>query len=126
MIENKELMIISENERIFSYTEIDCSFFIVNSTISSALSKRISYIHLIAMDIFRINELTDDMMNLAHDEFYRFLETALSKELCHLFRVQAIRYMSSLSNVTIDEITHVLNFSIANLNQLKDSRFRDN
>lgn len=73
------------------------------------------------MDIFRIDELTDDMMNLSHDEFYQFLETALSRELCHLFRVQAIRDMSSLSNLTIDDITQVLNLNIISLNQLKES-----
>ena len=98
-----------------------CSFLIVNSAINSISSTRISHIQLITMDIFRIDELTDDMMNLSHDEFYRFLEAALSKDLCQLFRVQAIRDMSSLSNLTIDDITQVLNFSIISLNQLKES-----
>ena len=53
------------------------------------------------MDIFRINELTDDMMDLSRDDFYRFLEVALNKDLSQLFRVQAIRDMSSLSDLTV-------------------------
>ena len=79
-----------------------CSFLIVNSTINSISSKRISHIQLTTMDIFRIDELTDG-------------------GLCQLFRIQAIRNMSSLSNSTIDDITQVLNFSIISLNQLKES-----
>ncbi|CAF1679707.1 unnamed protein product, partial [Rotaria magnacalcarata] len=33
------------------------------------------------MDIFQLNELTDDMMNLCDDEFYNFLENTLNKDL---------------------------------------------
>ena len=43
------------------------------------------------MDILQLDELTDDMMNLRNDDFYNFLEVALNKDLCELFRVQDIR-----------------------------------
>ncbi|UJR06730.1 hypothetical protein I4U23_011019 [Adineta vaga] len=71
------------------------------------------------MDIFEIHELTDDMMKLSHDTFYKFLEAALNKDLCELFRIQGIRDMSSLSSITIDELIHILDFDVIELNNLK-------
>lgn len=50
------------------------------------------------MDIFQINELSNDTMNLSHDKFYDFLETVLNKDLSELFRLQAIRDISSNIN----------------------------
>ncbi|CAF1474909.1 unnamed protein product [Rotaria sordida] len=73
------------------------------------------------MDILQLDELTDDMMNLRNDDFYNFLEVALNKDLCELFRVQGIRDMSSLSSITIDQITQVFTFNIMELNNLKKS-----
>jgi hypothetical protein len=99
----------------FSYTlKIICALFIVNFAINSILPKAVLSILIITMDIFRIDELTDNMMDLSHDEFYHFLEIVLNKDLCQLFRVQAIRDMSSLSNLTVDEITEILNFNLIN------------
>lgn len=71
------------------------------------------------MDILQLTELTDDMMNLSHDDFYDFLETALNKDLCELFRLQSIRYMSSLSSITVDELTAVLSYDIGELSSIK-------
>ena len=71
------------------------------------------------MDIFQLDELTDDMMNLSHDEFYNFLEYFLNKDLCELFRVQAIRNMSSLSSITVDQLIQILSFDIVDLNNLR-------
>jgi hypothetical protein len=71
------------------------------------------------MDIFQLDELTDDMMSLSHDNFYEFLERALNKDLCELFRIQAIRDMSSLSSITIDQLTQILTFDVVELSYLK-------
>jgi hypothetical protein len=71
------------------------------------------------MDIFQLNELTDEMMNLCDDKFYDFLEVILNKDLCELFRVQAIRNMSSLSSVTMDQIIQVLTVEISDLGYLR-------
>ncbi|CAF4343454.1 unnamed protein product [Rotaria sp. Silwood2] len=71
------------------------------------------------MDIFQLHELTDDMMKLSHDTFYNFLEITLNKDLCELFRIQAIRDMSSLSSISVDELIQILNFDVVELNYLK-------
>ena len=73
------------------------------------------------MDIFQLNELTDEMMNLCNDKFYNFLEVTLNKDLCELFRVQAIRDMSSLSLITIDQITQIFTVDITDLSHLRKS-----
>ncbi|CAF4619591.1 unnamed protein product, partial [Rotaria sp. Silwood2] len=45
-----------------------------------AISYKQEYYFLIfTMDIFQLNELTDDMMNLSDDDFYTFLENSLNK-----------------------------------------------
>ena len=49
------------------------------------------------MDIYTITEISDDIMNLSYDKFYDFLDIVLNKDLSKLFRVRAIREMSSLS-----------------------------
>ncbi|CAM4832715.1 unnamed protein product [Rotaria magnacalcarata] len=67
------------------------------------------------MNILQLNELTDDMMNLSLDNFYNFIEIALDKDLRELFQVQAIREISSLSSVTIDQLTQVFTFEIYEL-----------
>ena len=71
------------------------------------------------MDVFQINELTNDMMNLSHDKFYEFLEVVLSKDLCELLRLQAIRDMFSLSSVTVDQLIDILNYDIVELSSAK-------
>ncbi|CAF3247872.1 unnamed protein product [Rotaria sp. Silwood2] len=71
------------------------------------------------MDIFQLEELTDDMMKLSHDNFYAFLQNTLNKDLCELFRIQAIRDMSSLSSITVDELIQILKFDVVELNSLK-------
>ncbi|CAF4805498.1 unnamed protein product, partial [Rotaria socialis] len=73
------------------------------------------------MDLFQLNELTDDMMNLCNNDFYNFLKNSLNKDLCELFRVQAIRHMTSLSSITIDQIIEILTLDIGDLNNLKKS-----
>ncbi|CAF0804278.1 unnamed protein product [Rotaria sordida] len=73
------------------------------------------------MDIFQLNELADDMMNLYDDDFYNFLENSLNKHLYELFRVQTIQHVTSLSSITIDQIIEILTADIINLNNLKKS-----
>ncbi|CAF2102295.1 unnamed protein product [Rotaria magnacalcarata] len=73
------------------------------------------------MDLFQLNELTDDTVNLSNNDFYNFLENSLNKDLCELFRVQAIRHMTSLSSITIDRIIEILTLDIGDLNNLKKS-----
>ena len=73
------------------------------------------------MDIFQLNELTDKMMHLCDDKFYNFLEVTLNKDLCELFRVQAIRNMSSLSSVTLDQTVQMLTVEIIDLRYLRKS-----
>ncbi|CAF3331070.1 unnamed protein product [Rotaria socialis] len=73
------------------------------------------------MDLFQLNELTDDMMNLCGNDFYNFLENSLNKDLCELFQVQAIRHMTSLASITIDQIIEILSVDIGDLNNLKKS-----
>ncbi|CAF3288524.1 unnamed protein product [Rotaria sp. Silwood2] len=73
------------------------------------------------MNIFELNELTDDMMNLCDDDFYNFLENLLNKDLCQLFQVQAIQDMSSLSSITIEQIIEILTVDVIDLNNLKKS-----
>ncbi|CAF1921905.1 unnamed protein product [Rotaria magnacalcarata] len=73
------------------------------------------------MDLFQLNELTDDTVNLCNNDFYNFLENSLNKDLCELFRVQAIRHMTSLSSITIDRIIEILTLDIGDLNNLKKS-----
>ncbi|CAF2157508.1 unnamed protein product [Rotaria magnacalcarata] len=73
------------------------------------------------MDIFPLNELTDDMMNLCDDEFYNFLENTLNKDLCELFRIQSIRHMTSLSSITIDQILEIFSVDIIDMDNLKKS-----
>ena len=38
------------------------------------------------MNILQLNELTDDMMNLSLNNFYNFIEIALNKNVCQLFK----------------------------------------
>lgn len=71
------------------------------------------------MDIFQINELSNDTMNLSHDKFYDFLETVLNKDLSELFRLQAIRDISSLTSITVDQIIEILNYDVVELNPIK-------
>ena len=59
------------------------------------------------------------MMNLSHDKFYEFLEVVLSKDLCELLRLQAIRDMFSLSSVTVDQLIDILNYDIIELSSVK-------
>jgi hypothetical protein len=73
------------------------------------------------MDIFQIDELTDEMMDLCGDNFYDFLQVSLNKDLCELFRVQAIRDISSLSSITIDQIIDILTVDVTDLNNLRKS-----
>ncbi|CAF3191676.1 unnamed protein product [Rotaria socialis] len=73
------------------------------------------------MNILQLKELTDEMMNLSLNKFYDFIEIALDKDLSELFKVQAIREMSSLSSITIDQLTQVLTFEIDELKGLKKS-----
>jgi hypothetical protein len=73
------------------------------------------------MDIFQINELTDEMMDLCDDNFYDFLQASLNKDLCELFRVQTIRDMSSLSSIIIDQIIDILTVEVTDLNNLRKS-----
>ncbi|CAF1140757.1 unnamed protein product [Didymodactylos carnosus] len=71
------------------------------------------------MHILQLTELTDDIMNLCDDEFYRFLEKSLNTNLCQLFQVQSIRDMISLSSVTLDQLIEILTFDIVDLKDLK-------
>ncbi|CAF2998115.1 unnamed protein product [Rotaria sp. Silwood2] len=71
------------------------------------------------MNILQLIELTDDMMNLAHDQFYDFIETALNKDICELFRLQSIQEMSPLSSTTVDELTEILSYDIVELSSIK-------
>lgn len=71
------------------------------------------------MDIFRINELTDEMIFLAGTEFLDFLTNSLGEDISDLFRVQGIRDMTSLSLTTIDELTRILHYEVTELNSLK-------
>ncbi|CAF4005778.1 unnamed protein product [Rotaria sordida] len=48
-----------------------------------------------------------------------FLENALNKDLCDLFRIQAIQDMSSLSSITVDQLIHILDLDIVGLNYFK-------
>ncbi|CAF4887090.1 unnamed protein product [Rotaria socialis] len=72
-------------------------------------------------NLFQLNELTDGMMNLCNNDLYNFLENSLNKDLCELFRVQAIRHMTSLSSITIDQIIEILTLDTGDLNNLKKS-----
>ena len=71
------------------------------------------------MDILQINELTDEMMSLSNEQFYQFLDNHLGKDLCELFRIQAIRDMSSLSGLSLSDLIEVFNFNIVDLISLK-------
>ncbi|CAF3217751.1 unnamed protein product [Rotaria socialis] len=73
------------------------------------------------MNILQLKELTDELMNFSLNNFNNFIEIALNKDLCELFQAQAIREMSSLSSLTIDQLTHVLTFEIDELKGLKKS-----
>ncbi|CAF0817297.1 unnamed protein product [Adineta steineri] len=73
------------------------------------------------MNILKLDKLTDEMINLSFNDFYNFIEIALNKELKELFQVQAIREMSSLSSVTVNQLTHILTFEITDLIDLKKS-----
>ena len=72
------------------------------------------------MDIYTITEISDDIMNLSYDKFYDFLNIVLNKDLSKLFRVQAIREMSSLSSLTVDELIQILNHDIAELHSIRE------
>ncbi|CAF4993608.1 unnamed protein product [Rotaria sp. Silwood1] len=72
------------------------------------------------MDIYTITEISDDMMNLSYDKFYDFLDIVLNKDLSNLFRVQAIREMSSLSSLTVDELIEILNYDIVELHSIRE------
>ena len=72
------------------------------------------------MDIYTITEISDDIMNLSHDKFYDFLDIVLNKDLSKLFRVQAIREMSSLSSLTVDELIEILNHDIVELHSIRE------
>ena len=71
------------------------------------------------MDILQINQLTDEMMSLSNDQFYQFLDDYLGKDLCELFRVQAIRDIPSLSSLSLNDLIEVFNFDITDLISLK-------
>ena len=71
------------------------------------------------MDILQINELTDEMMSLSNEQFYQFLDNYLGKDLCELFRIQAIRDMSSLSGLSLSDLIEVFNCDIVDLISLK-------
>ncbi|CAF4007225.1 unnamed protein product [Adineta steineri] len=73
------------------------------------------------MNILKLDKLTDEMMNLSFKDFYNFIEIALNKELSELFQVQSIREMSSLSSVTVNQLTHILTLEITDLIDLKKS-----
>ena len=72
------------------------------------------------MDIYTITEISDDIMNLSYDKFYDFLDIVLNKGLNKLFRVQAIREMSSLSSLTVDELIEILNHDIVELHSIRE------
>ncbi|CAF3785262.1 unnamed protein product [Rotaria socialis] len=78
-------------------------------------------INIVIMNILQLKELTDELMNFSLNNFNNFIEIALNKDLCELFQAQAIREMSSLSSLTIDQLTHVLTFEIDELKGLKKS-----
>ncbi|CAF1263664.1 unnamed protein product [Rotaria sordida] len=46
-------------------------------------------------------------------------QNALNKDLCDLFRIQAIQDMSSLSSITVDQLIHILDLDIVGLNYFK-------
>ncbi|CAF4211965.1 unnamed protein product [Rotaria sordida] len=48
-----------------------------------------------------------------------FLENTLNKDLCNLFRIQAIQDMSSLSSITVAQLIQILDFDIVGLNYFK-------
>lgn len=73
----------------------------------------------ITMSIFQLNVLTDEIMDLSHEDFFKFLQETLNKDLCELFQVQAIRDMSSLSSVTIEELIEIFNFEVEEYKDLK-------
>ena len=72
------------------------------------------------MDIYTITEISDDIMNLSYDKFYDFLDIVLNKDLNKLFRVQAIREISSLSSLTVDELIEILNHDIVKLHSIRE------
>ena len=65
------------------------------------------------MDIFQINELTDEIMSLNDERFYEFLHAAVGPDLLELFQVQAIRDMPSLLITSFDELIEIFNFDIS-------------
>lgn len=71
------------------------------------------------MNIFRINEITDEMMNLKNDRFFAFLEYALDKDACELFQVQSILNTLSLSSITLQQLIEIFNYDINELLPLK-------
>jgi hypothetical protein len=72
------------------------------------------------MDIYTMTEISDDMMNLSYDKFYDFLDIVLNKDLSKLFRVQAIREMSSLSSLTVDELIEILNYDTVEFHSIRE------
>ncbi|CAF1179983.1 unnamed protein product [Rotaria sordida] len=46
-------------------------------------------------------------------------ENTLNKDLCNLFRIQAIQDMSSLSSITVAQLIQILDFDIVGLNYFK-------
>ncbi|CAF3602415.1 unnamed protein product [Rotaria socialis] len=83
------------------------------------IKKRVQNLTPNTMDILQLTELTDDMMNSSHDDFNDFIETALNNDLYDLFRLQSVRDMSSLSSITVDELTAVLSYDIVELSSIK-------
>jgi hypothetical protein len=72
------------------------------------------------MDIYTVTEISDDMMNLSYDKFYNFLDIVLNEDLSKLFRVQAIREMSCLSSLTVDELIEILTYDIIELRSIRE------
>ncbi|CAF4058262.1 unnamed protein product [Rotaria sordida] len=67
---------------------------------------------------FTVNE-----KNLDDNFFEKFSDTrqenTLNKDLCNLFRIQAIQDMSSLSSITVAQLIQILDFDIVGLNYFK-------
>ena len=74
---------------------------------------------LLIMDIFQINELTDENMSLKDERFYEFLHSAVGPDLRELFQVQAIKNMPSLLTTSFDVLIEIFNFDIVELTFLK-------
>ena len=71
------------------------------------------------MNIFRITEITNEMMNSNQDHFYEFLEYALDQDACELFRVQAIRDIPSLSSVIMEQLIQIFSYDIDEIDYVK-------